>query len=86
MPNLYLEMMREQYPNFKDCTIQLFDDSKQWRDLARKIDQHKFSNEDLERWLEAYNKKWAGVFFSVNSMKPGERDKASVTHINAWIC
>ena len=79
-------MMREKYPNFKDCTIQLFDDSKAGRDLARKIDQHKFSDEQLERWLDAYNKKWAGVFFSINSMKPWERDKASVTHINARAC
>ena len=86
MPNLYLQMMKEEYPNFKDCTIQLFDDSKAWRDLARKIDQHKFSDEQLERWLEWYNKKWAGVFFSINSMKPWERDKASVTHINARAC
>lgn len=78
--------MREKYPNFKDCTIQLFDDSKAGRDLARKIDQHKFSDEQLERWLDAYNKKWAGVFFSINSMKPWERDKASVTHVNARAC
>lgn len=86
MSNIYLQMMRERYPNFEDCTIQLFDDSKWGRDLARKIDQHKFSKDDLERWLEAYNKKWAGVFFSINSMKPWERDKASVTHINARAC
>ena len=86
MTNIQLQMMREKYPNFKDCTIQLFDDTKQWRDLARKIDQHKFSDEDLERWLEWYNKKWAWVFFSINSMKPWERDKASVTRVNAWAC
>jgi hypothetical protein len=49
MTNIYLQMMREKYPNFKDCTIQLFDDSKAGRDLARKIDQHKFSDEQLER-------------------------------------
>lgn len=86
MWNIQLEMMRERYPHFKECTIQLFDDTKQGRDLARKLDQNKFSNEDLERWLEAYNKKWAGVFFSINSMKPWERDKASVTRVNAWAC
>ena len=86
MSNIQLEMMREKYPHFKECTIQLFDDTKQWRDLARKLDQNKFSNEDLERWLEAYNKKWAGVFFSINSMLPWERDKASVTRVNAWAC
>lgn len=86
MSNIYLQMMREKYPNFRDCTIQLFDDSKQWRDLARKIDQHKFSDAELERGLEAYNKKWAWIFFSINSMKPGERDKASVIHIDSWAC
>lgn len=86
MPNIQLELMRQQYPNFTDCTIQLFDDTKQWRDLARKIDQHKFSKEDLEKGLEHYNNKWAGVFFSINSMKPWERDKASVTGVNARAC
>lgn len=86
MTNMYLEVMREKYPNFMDCTIQLFDDWKKWRNFARKIDQHKFSKEDLERGLEAYNKKWAGIFFSVNSMVPWERDQKSVTHINARVC
>lgn len=86
MSNIQLEMMREKYPHFKECTIQLFDDTKQGRDLARKLDQNKFSDEDLERWLEAYNKKWAGIFFSINSMLPWERDKASVTRVNAWAC
>lgn len=79
-------MMIEKYPNFKDCTIQLFDDSKGGRDLARKVNQHKFSDEQLEKGLVGYNKKWAGVFFSINSMKPWERDKASVTHVNARAC
>lgn len=86
MSNIQLGMMREKYPHFKECTIQLFDDTKQGRDLARKLDQNKFSDEDLERWLEAYNKKWAGIFFSINSMLPWERDKASVTRVNAWAC
>ena len=86
MTNLQLQMMRDIYPNFKDCTIQLFDDTKQWRDLARKIDQHKFDDDKLEYGLEEYNKKWAWVFFSVNSMKPWERDKASVVSVNARAC
>ena len=86
MPNMYLQIMRDKYPNFKDCTIQLFDDTKQWKDLARKIDQHKFDDSKLEYGLEQYNKKWAGIFFSINSMKPWERDKASVTKVNAWAC
>lgn len=55
--NIQLEMMREKYPNFMDCTIQLFDDTKSGKDLARKIDQKKFNKEELERGLEHYNKK-----------------------------
>ena len=86
MSNIQLEMMREKYPHFKECTIQLFDDTKQWRDLARKIDQNKFDNDKLEMWLEKYNEMWAGVFFSINSMNPWERDKANVTRVNAWAC
>ena len=86
MSNIQLQAMREMYPHFRECTIQLFDDTKQGRDLARKIDQNRFSDEDLERWLEWYNKKWAWVFFSINSMKPWERDKANVTRVNAWAC
>lgn len=84
--NIQLEMMREKYPNFMDCTIQLFDDTKSGKDLARKIDQKKFNKEELERGLEYYNKKWAGVFFSINSMNPWERDKKNVTKVNAWAC
>jgi len=79
-------MMREKYPHFEECTIQLFDDTKQWRDLARKIDQRKFDKDKLEMWLEKYNEMWAGVFFSINSMNPWERDKANVTRVNAWAC
>lgn len=86
MTNIQLEMMREKYPHFEECTIQLFDDTKQWRDLARKIDQRKFDKDKLEMWLEKYNEMWAGVFFSINSMNPWERDKANVTRVNAWAC
>ena len=86
MSNLYLEMMREKYPNFKDCTIVLLDDAKKWRDLVRKVNQAEYSNDVLEKALDVYNKKWAGIYFSVNSMVPWERDIQSVTHINARIC
>lgn len=86
MPNIQLEMMREKYPNFMDCTIQLFDDTKSWRDLARKIDQKQFDKETLEKGLTQYNKMWAWVFFSINSMNPWQRDKKNVTKVNAWAC
>lgn len=88
MPNIYLQMMRQRYPNFKDCLIQIFDDNKNRKDnsLARIIDQHKFSDEQIEVWLEWYNKKWCWIFFSVNSMQWWNRNKESVSHVNAWVC
>lgn len=88
MTNLQYDVMCDTYPNFKDCTIQLFDDNKNRKDtsLAKKVDISKFDNDVVSDTLKKYNDKWAGIFFSVNSMQPGKRDKDSVTHINAWIC
>lgn len=86
MTNLFYSSMRSLYPHFLDCSIQTFDDSKKWRDLARIVDQHKFEEDVLCNALEKYNNMWAWIFFSVNSMQPWKRNKESVTHINAWIC
>lgn len=93
MPNLYLEMMREIYPHFNDCVFQLFDDAKQWKSyLVKIVDWRRYNEEDLCKWLEGYNKKWAGIFFSVNSMEKWEnkdisyRDTEHTTWLNSWIC
>jgi len=71
------------YPNFNDCAIQTFDDnsSRKSKELAQI-----FSASEVDRQLvKNLNTAWAGVFFSVNSMKKWKRDKASVTHLNTWI-
>jgi len=94
MPNIYLDSMYQSYPNFRDCTIQLFDDNKERHDwsLAKKVDQRNFDKDTLDKALTYYNNQWAWIFFSVNSMehcenkKDGFRDVEHVTHINAWIC
>lgn len=72
------------YPNFLDCSIQTFDDNKERKDqsMARIYE----NNPDNFKKLKERNDKGAGIFFSVNSMLKGKRDKASVTHINARVC
>jgi len=69
------------YPNFKDCTIQTFDDRSKDQSLARK-----FAVDWVDRSLiKTLNDSGAGVFFSVNSMQHWTRSKSTVTNLNAWI-
>lgn len=83
---MQLEQVKEfakKYPNFRNCTIQTFDDCKErWDKTLAKIIP-------IEQWwlskCEELNKKWAWIFFSVNSMTSWKRSKADVTWINAWV-
>lgn len=79
-----LEIMTTTYPNFKECTIQTFcdDKSKDDKSLAHKFSQRTTSRDEIKK----LNDKWAWIFFSINSMKEWERDKESITRINAWAC
>lgn len=88
MTNIYLQMMREVYPHFKDCLIQTFDDNKSRKDtkLAKIINQNNYTDEQMDWILERANQKWCWIFFSVNSMNGSTRNKESVTNINAWVC
>lgn len=88
MTNIYLQMMREVYPHFKDCLIQTFDDNKSRKDskLAKIINQNNYTDEQMDWILERANQKWCWIFFSVNSMNGSARNKESVTNINAWVC
>jgi len=73
---IQIEALFEQYPRFADCTIQTFDDNKERKDktLARL-----FENKEANyTYLEQLNAKGAGIFFSVNPMIAGKRDKESV--------
>lgn len=88
MPNMYLQMMRQTYPNFKDCFIQTFDDNTKRKDikLAKVIRQQDYSEEEMNWILERANWKWCGIFFSINSMQWETRNQENVSHINAWAC
>lgn len=84
--NEQLDAMILSYPDFPHCAIQTFCDDKSREDaksLARIFSQDDMSCRPM---VEDLNKSGAGVFFSVNSMDPGVRNKSSVTRFNAWIC
>lgn len=78
----WVEAMFESYPNFKDCSLQTFDDSKIWNQSLARIFENKEDNYTL---LDQLEKDGAGIFFSVNSMKKWKRDQESVIWINVWI-
>lgn len=78
-----LEVMLSTYPNFKECTIQVFCDDKSKNDIrADKFSQKQKSRDEIKK----LNDKWAWIFFSINTMKEWQRDKESVEKINAWAC
>lgn len=88
-----LKCFWEIYPWIKNCTLQTFNDNKDEKlddeemkkknaSLARKFEIKKWVFEKLEE----LNKKGAWIFFSVNQMKPWERNKGSVIKFNSWIC
>lgn len=84
--NEQLDAMILSYPDFPHCAIQTFCDDKSREDA--KTMARIFSQDDPSCWsmIEDLNKKGAWVFFSVNSMQLGKRDKASLTRFNSWIC
>lgn len=79
-----MEKLIELYPGIENCTIQTFDDDPKRKDqwLARIFSMKQADPAFLNDW----NEKWAGIFFSVNGMQEGKRNKDSVTTINSWIC
>jgi hypothetical protein len=62
--NEYYQAMLE-YPNFKECSIQTFDDTDQKRQSLARIFENNEKNLEAISKLNADN---AGVFFSVNPM------------------
>lgn len=78
------ERFVQEYPNFQNCLIQVFDDVETRKDK-------KLAREALRRWpstveqLVELNKQWCGVFFSVNSIKWNKRRQANVNWINARV-
>lgn len=79
----WIQSMEWYYPNFKQCTILTFDDSKQWRWYL----VWEYSQKNIDWWkIYELNKKWAWVFFTINAMEEWHTDKKWVVWINAWAC
>lgn len=73
------------YPNFSECTIQIFDDDRSKADKSLAGVFPWCSVDGRIEHLLKMNSKWAWIFFSINSMVFGMRNKESVTKINAWV-
>ena len=72
------------YPNFRDCSIQTFNDQrKDERSQSRILPM---TMENLEKCIKLQEKLPYGIYFSVNPMQKWKRDAASVTKIQTWIC
>lgn len=72
------------YPDFLECSIQTFND----RDKEDKIQSRilPLTLENLEKCVELQNKLPYWIFFSVNPMEIGKRNRDSVKKIQTWIC
>ena len=72
----------KQYPNARQCSIQVFSDRKDENRYSRIL---KMTDANLERCekLQAQHPYW--VYFSVQPMEDGKRDKESVKFIQTWI-
>ena len=72
------------YPNFRDCSIQTFNDQrKDERSQSRILPM---TEENLEKCVKLQELMPYGIYFSVNPMQKGKRDAASVTKIQTRIC
>lgn len=81
--NIELDTLIESYPNFKQCSLQTFDD---WPTKNTHLARILNNSTSSYKKLEELNKQWAWIFFSVNPMKEWKRDKESVIWISSWIC
>ena len=71
------------YPNFRDCSIQTFSDTKEENKYSRILPM---TEENLEKCIKLQEKLPYGIYFSVNPMQKWKRDAASVTKIQTRIC
>lgn len=73
-----------QYPNFRQCSIQTFNDQDKNEHSQSRILQ--MTDENLEKCEKLQSMLPYGIYFSVNPMESWKRDKASVKFIQTWIC
>ena len=73
-----------QYPNFRQCSIQTFNDqNKDEKSQSRILPM---TDENLEKCEKLQEMLPYGIYFSVNPMESGMRNKESVKFIQTWIC
>lgn len=73
-----------QYPNFRKCSIQTFNDQDKTEKSQSRI--LPMTDENLEKCEKLQSILPYGIYFSVNPMESWKRDKASVKMIQTWIC
>jgi len=82
--NELVQAMFSCYPNFKDCSLQVFWDNEESKKVVYPKIMENTEQNHIE--LERLNKLGAWIFFSVNSMIKWKRDIASVSKINSRVC
>lgn len=78
-----VKRMRD-YPRFMECSIQTFNDQdKEEKSQSRILPM---TEENLEKCVKLQEKLPYWIFFSVNPMEEGKRNRDSVKAIQTWIC
>lgn len=73
-----------QYPNFRKCSIQTFNDQdKNEKSQSRILPM---TDENLEKCEKLQQILPYGIYFSVNPMESWKRNRESVKFIQTWIC
>lgn len=79
-----LEARANTYPNFRECSIQTFNDrDKNEHSQSRIVPM---TRENLEKCVKLQKLLPYGIYFSVNPMESWKRNRESVKFIQTWIC
>ena len=82
--NSNLEKWMAVYPNFRECAIQTFNEQdKEEKSQSRILPM---TDENLAKCEKLQSLLPYGIYFSVNPMEEGKRNKESVKKIQTWIC
>lgn len=72
------------YPNFRQCSIQTFNDQDKAEHSQLRI--LPMTDENLEKCVKLQDMLPYGIYFSVNPMESWKRNRESVKFIQTWIC
>lgn len=79
-----LETRAKTYPNFRQCSIQTFNDQNKEEHSQSRI--LPMTRENLEKCEKLQKMLPYGIYFSVNPMESWKRNRESVKFIQTWIC